>query len=113
MNRRQAASAVALSIALMAGLWSAGEGQGRPGQPVSGVVINRAGAPVGGLEVQLIHTQIGPSFPTTTNPSGRYYFPSVPTNVSTPYIIEVRWGRDVIYRDYLRHLGQQEPIRLR
>ncbi len=113
MSWRRSVLPLVLAVALIVGLGSAAEGQPRPGAAVSGVVINRAGAPVGGLTVQLFHPELGPSLPVQTTPSGGYYFPSVPSNVRTPYVIEIRWGQQVIYRDYLRHLGQQEPIRLR
>lgn len=113
MSWRRSGLWLALGVALILGLGSAARGQARPGAPVNGVVINRAGAPVGGLTVQLLHPELGPSFPIQTTPSGTYYFPSVPSNVRTPYVVEIRWGQQVIYRDYLRHLGPQEPIRLR
>ena len=54
-----------------------------------------------------------PSGSVITNPSGFYYFANVPINVNAPFTIEIRWGPRIIYRDYVRHLGQQEVIRLR
>ena len=113
MNRARAALSVALAVALIAALASAARGQMGTTMPVSGVVIDAAGRPMGGLTVQLMNQRIGPSTPAITNPQGFYYFANVPTNVSAPYTIEIRWGPRIIYRDYVRHLGQQEVIRLR
>ena len=113
MNRARSVLSVALAVALIAALASAARGQMGPTMPVSGIVVNGAGRPMGGLTVQLMNEQVGPSAPAITNSSGFYYLANVPTHVRAPYTIEIRWGPQTIYRDYVRHLGQQEVIRLR
>jgi|SRR5215467_13672235 len=112
MNRPRLVQSLALVGALTALLVSTARGQMGPTMVVTGVVVSDAGRPLGGLTVQLNNQQIGPSSPVMTNASGTYFFANVPTNVGTPYVIEIRWGQQTIYRDYLRHLGRQEVIRL-
>jgi hypothetical protein len=83
-----------------------------PGQPVSGMIISSTGQPVPGLTVKLHHPELGDSVPAVTSPAGFYYFGYVPSQVQAPYTIEVYWGQRLIYRDYVRRLGEQETIRL-
>jgi hypothetical protein len=113
MNRARSVLSVALAVALIVALASAARGQMGPTMPVRGTVIDAAGRPMGGLTVQLMNQQIGPSTPSITNAQGLYYFANVPVNAKAPYIIEIRWGSRTIFRDYVHHLGQQEVIRLR
>ena len=113
MNWARSLLAVLLTTALVAGTWLAAEGQYGPTMPVSGVIVNGAGMPIGGLTVRLLHNQLGPSFPSITNPSGYYFIANVPMNVGTPYVIEVQWGQRIVFKDYVRRLGVQVPIRLR
>jgi hypothetical protein len=69
--------------------------------------------PRGGLRVQLFNPQIGPSVPAMTTPQGYCRFQYMSMNVKAPYEIRVMWGNRIVYRQYLRHLGQQLPIILR
>jgi len=84
-----------------------------PFQPVSGVVINSAGQPVPGCRVQLQNQQVGPSPVVLTNGQGFYFFPQVPVQVQSAYIVQVYWGPQLVYQAYLTRLGQQPPIQLR
>ena len=86
---------------------------GGPMQQVSGVVINGAGQPVPECRVQLQNQQVGASYPVLTNAQGFYFFPQVPVQVQSPYILQIYWGPQLVYQGYLTHLGQQQPIQLR
>jgi len=107
-------AAVLVSVFLLfSAIYSAAQLPPRPAENVVGVVLDRHERPVPGLTVRLNHPDLGPSFPVMTNYGGFYYFPDVPRNVMKPYTIEVFWGDSLIYRDIVRSLGEQPPIRLR
>lgn len=104
-------AAVLVSTFVVGGVPARSQSPSTPGKPVSGTVLDgRVNRPIPGLVVQLQNQQVGPSLAVTTSPAGVYYFPWVPSNTSTPYVIQVTWGNVVVYKNYLRHLGQQEPI---
>jgi hypothetical protein len=104
-------AAVFVSMLVVEGIPARSQPANTSGKPVSGTVLDgRVNRPVPGLVVQLQNQQVGPSLAVTTSPSGVYYFPSVPSNISTPYVIQVTWGTVVVYKNYLQHLGQQDPI---
>ncbi len=63
-----------------------------------GTVINQNHHPIPGLTVSLVHPTVGRSFPSITDPSGRFLFSNVP-RISTPYYIEIYWGSRLIYRN--------------
>jgi hypothetical protein len=51
-------------------------------------------------------------FSIWTDTNGSFFFPNVSANVKGPYLIEVLWGKRVVYRDYIVRLGPQPPILL-
>ena len=64
---------------------------------LSGIIITRQGLPLRGATVYLVHPRVGRSRPRFTDGLGRYRFPFVPPQTS-PYYLEVYWGRRLIYR---------------
>ncbi len=83
-------------------------------ETLSGAVVNQSKTPIPGVTVSLVHPQVGRGFPTTTNSSGRFFFPSVP-RVDTPYYLEIYWGSQLIYRNLVKVVGnmQLQPIVLK
>lgn len=86
--------------------------QGMPGpyMQISGVVITSRGMPIPGCIVQLQNQEVGASYPVSTGAAGDYYFPQVPTQVRTLYIIQVFWNGNVIYNGLVYQPGLQPPI---
>lgn len=68
---------------------------------VWGTVVNSQNIPIPGLMVSLAHPRVGRSYPSFTDPLGRFVFSNVPF-VPDPYYLEIYWGRDLLYRRPLR-----------
>ena len=102
-----------LSIALLVALLQClAFSQGMPGQymQINGVVVTSRGVPVPGCIVQLQNPEVGPSYQVSTGAAGDYYFPEVPTQVQTLYMIQVFWNGNMIYNGLIERPGTQAPI---
>jgi hypothetical protein len=64
---------------------------------LQGVVVNESGKGIPGLTVSLAHPVGGRSSPSITDSSGHYSFSDVPHR-DDAYYLEVRWGKDLLYR---------------
>src|SRR5436309_15115653 len=71
---------------------------------IQGVVVNESGRGIPGLTVSLAHPVAGRSLPSITDSSGHYSFPNVPHR-DDAYYLEVRWGKDLLYRTDIRIQG--------
>lgn len=64
---------------------------------VSGTVLDTRNVPIPGLMVSLAHSIVGRSYPSFTDPLGRFVFYNVPP-ARDPYYLEIYWGRELLYR---------------
>src|SRR5438132_12919947 len=64
---------------------------------LQGVIVNESGKGIPSLTVSLAHPVAGRSSPSITDYSGHYSFPNVPHR-DDAYYLEVRWGKDLLYR---------------
>lgn len=67
---------------------------------VWGTVVNGMNIPIPGLTVSLVHPTVGRSYPSFTDPFGRFVFYNVPA-VPGPYYLEIYWGQQLLYRSTL------------
>jgi hypothetical protein len=67
------------------------------GATVSGVVVNSRQVFIPGLTIYLVHSAVGRSYPSFTDPRGRFFFSNVPLRTD-PYYLEIYGGRQLIYR---------------
>lgn len=81
-----------------------------PYMQISGVVVTSRGVPIPGCLVRLQNPDVGLSYPVSTGPAGDYYFPEVPTQVRTLYVIQVFWNGSIIYNGIVYQPGLQPPI---
>lgn len=66
--------------------------------PVQGLLVDhRTNTPAPGLMVSLIHPQFGRSAPSYSNASGGFGWSMIQASAQ-PYMIEVYWGNNLIYR---------------
>jgi hypothetical protein len=69
--------------------------------PVQGQLMDRrTNMPAPGLMVSLIHPQFGRSVPSYSNTYGGFGWTTIPASPQ-PYMIEVYWGTNLIYRQPL------------
>jgi hypothetical protein len=68
---------------------------------VFGAVVHQNGTPIPGLTVSFFHPIYGRSTPTFTNEMGQYQILNAPIDFQNPYLIEVYWGNQLIYRNSL------------
>jgi Carboxypeptidase regulatory-like domain len=83
-------------------------------ETLQGLVTDQNNHGIPGLTVSLVSPSTGRSSPSITDALGRYFFDRIP-RVSTPYYIEVYWGRQLFYRNTVPIVGniQLPPIILR
>ena len=80
---------------------------------VWGIVLDRDREPIEGLEVYLVHPEVGRSRARVTDDDGGYRFLGIPIPSSGPFILEVYAGRRLMFRNTVQRLGEQRPIMLR
>ena len=86
-----------------------------PGASVSGWIYqagSETGAPgsgtaIPGLRVSLVHPQLGRSHPDISDERGHFELTAIPP-MSTPYFLEIYWGKTLVYRRQLRVQGDVE-----
>jgi len=71
-----------------------------PATSVTGFVVNAQGMPLPGVTVSLVHPVLGRSTPAFTSAQGQFFFGYVPLRPE-PYYIEVYWGQQLVYRNFL------------
>jgi hypothetical protein len=69
-----------------------------------GTIKSARSVPVAGLEVYLVHPQIGRSRPAYTDAHGQFRLSSVP-DINDLYFLEVYWDDDLVYWDRVRVQG--------
>jgi len=76
-----------------------------------GVILNQHNTPIPGLTVSMVHPSVGRSFPSITDPLGRYFFNNVPL-INSPFYLEVYWRYQMLYRNTIMIRGnvQLPPI---
>lgn len=111
MSRLPAALLLALCLAAATPHPRAAAQQAQPGyMSIAGQVVTSRGVPIPGVTVQLVSPDVGASYPVTTGPNGEYFFPHVPTNVRSLYVIRVLWGSNQIYQGVVERPGTQRTI---
>lgn len=80
---------------------------------VTGAVVDGRNRPIEGLEVYLVHPEVGRSRPRVTNQNGIYEFVGVPAPARGPFVLEIYWGRALMYRNVVATPGRQPTIVLR
>lgn len=106
------AAALLLVLAILLGAASAGDAQGWR-LDVMGAVVDSRNRPIEGLEVYLVHPELGRSRPRVTNQYGVYEFAGVPAPARGPFVLEVYWGQALMYRNVVAVPGRQPTIVLR
>lgn len=88
---------------------------GGGGAEVNGQIFTQStNKPAPGLTVILAHPDLGRSVPTTTDNRGTFELYDIPKR-TTPYFLEVYWGKRLIHRDTInvrRDYVRIDPLRL-
>jgi hypothetical protein len=108
---RSIAFAVLIALLLLGSDLAAAPAAAQATGTLVGTIKSSRGIPVAGLEVYLVHPQIGRSRPAYTDAYGQFRIPSVPT-IDDPYFLEVYWDDDLVYWIKVRVQGytQAPPI---
>lgn len=76
-------------------------------ETLGGVVVRPNNTPVPGLTVSLVNPAVGRSYPSISDPYGRFFFSNVPL-VNSSFYIEIYWGYQLLYRNTVTIRGNMQ-----